>query len=142
MNGPNADAVRQIISNGARALSPTALKTETPQFKSTNHSPKPEQIRNIINNDSALDNFQESDYQVLNQSNFSLDKPGDPSRNTPRKAAFTPLRNPDQEFSKTYTGPFNQSNYRVDFKNMDVPKRKEYRRDQSANGQAEFNTNQ
>ena len=48
-----------------------------------------------MNNDSALDNFQESDYQVLNQSNFSIDKPGDPSGNTPRAALFTPLRNPD-----------------------------------------------
>lgn len=94
-----------------------------------------------MNKDSALDHFQESDYHVLNQSNFSIDKGQDAGMDTPhnqpRITNFTPLRNPDCEFSKTYTGPFNQSNYRVDFKNMDVPKRKDYRRDQSANGESE-----
>lgn len=120
-----------MISTDARAPSPSALKMETPQFKSINPSPAQE-TRNKINNDSALDYLQESDYRVLNQSNFSPDKHGDPTRNFHKITSFTPLRDPDCEFSKTYTGPFNQSNYRVDFKNMDVPKRKDYRRDQSS----------
>lgn len=84
-----------------------------------------------MNRDSALDQFQASDYRVLTQSNFSLDKGTDYGRGTPTAACFTPLRNPDCEFSKTYTGPFNQSNYRVDFKNMEVPKRKDWRREQT-----------
>jgi hypothetical protein len=63
-----------------------------------------------------------------------LDKPGDANGHTPRMTNLTPLRNPDCEFSKTYTGPFNHSNYRVDFKNMDVQKRKDHRRETSQDG--------
>ena len=71
--GPHADAVRQALSNGTRALSPSALKTETPQFKSISPSPAQE-TRTKMNGDSALDQFRESDYRVLHQSNFSIDK--------------------------------------------------------------------
>jgi hypothetical protein len=69
-----------------------------------------------MNDNAGEGTMDEADKEILNQANFNLDQKFTKEDVTPtvkRNSVFDVL-------NKTYTGPFSNTKYRVDFKNMEV----------------------